>query len=121
MGGEVGQAAGPLNVTVAWSEGPRALCQHALQLPPGSTLAAALAALAAAGLNPPAANGPEWQTGIWGRRVTQEQPLQDGDRVELYRALRVDPKHARRERFGQQGARAAGLFAQRRPGSKPGY
>jgi len=39
----------------------------------------------------------------------------------LWRPLRVDPKLARRERFGQQGARAAGLFARRRPGAKPGY
>ena len=50
-------------------------------------------------------------------------PLQvrDGDRVEIYRDLKVDPKVARRERFRKQGARATGLFAQRRPGAKPGY
>jgi len=41
--------------------------------------------------------------------------------VEIWRPLRVDPKLARRERFGRQGARSAGLFAKRRPGSKPGY
>nr|MCU0926665.1 RnfH family protein [Hydrogenophaga sp.] len=47
--------------------------------------------------------------------------LREGDRVEVYRLLRVDPKVARRERFVGQGARRAGLFAQRRPGSKAGY
>jgi putative ubiquitin-RnfH superfamily antitoxin RatB of RatAB toxin-antitoxin module len=47
--------------------------------------------------------------------------LQDGDRLEVYRPLRVDPKVARRERFKGQGARTAGLFAKRRPGAKPGY
>jgi hypothetical protein len=41
--------------------------------------------------------------------------------VELYRPLLVDPKVARRERFRRQGARNTGLFAQRRPGAKPGY
>jgi hypothetical protein len=41
--------------------------------------------------------------------------------VELVRPLLVDPKVARRERFRRQGSRAAGLFAGRRPGSKPGY
>jgi putative ubiquitin-RnfH superfamily antitoxin RatB of RatAB toxin-antitoxin module len=41
--------------------------------------------------------------------------------VEIYRGLLVDPKVARRERFRKQGARAAGLFAKRRPGAKPGY
>ncbi|EXU78428.1 hypothetical protein AX13_16930, partial [Comamonas aquatica DA1877] len=40
---------------------------------------------------------------------------------ELYQPLKVDPKVARRERFAQQGARGAGLFASRRPNSKSGY
>ncbi|MCB2018938.1 MAG: RnfH family protein, partial [Hydrogenophaga sp.] len=47
--------------------------------------------------------------------------LRDGDRLELYRPLRVDPKVARRERFVGQGAKAAGLFSRRRPHSKSGY
>jgi len=59
--------------------------------------------------------------GIWGRKVTAAHALRDQDRVELYRPLRVDPKVARRERFVQQGARTAGLFAKRRAGAKPGY
>jgi len=61
------------------------------------------------------------EAGIWGRRCTLEQPVREGDRVEIYRPLVVDPKVARRERFRKQGARAAGLFAQRRPGGKQGY
>lgn len=59
--------------------------------------------------------------GIWGRVCAANTFLQDGDRVELYRPLTVDPKVARRERFIQQGARGAGLFAARRPHSKAGY
>jgi uncharacterized protein len=47
--------------------------------------------------------------------------LGDRDRVEIYRPLQVDPKMARRERFRRQGARAAGLFARKREGGKPGY
>lgn len=58
---------------------------------------------------------------VWGRKVNAEAALREGDRLELCRALRVDPKVARRERFVGQGARGAGLFAQRRPGSKAGY
>ncbi|MEX1167273.1 MAG: RnfH family protein, partial [Hydrogenophaga sp.] len=50
-----------------------------------------------------------------------EKALREGDRLEICRELRVDPKVARRERFAGQGARGAGLFAQRRPGSKAGY
>jgi putative ubiquitin-RnfH superfamily antitoxin RatB of RatAB toxin-antitoxin module len=37
------------------------------------------------------------------------------------RTLKVDPKVARRERFVKQGAKAAGLFSQRRAGGKAGY
>jgi hypothetical protein len=37
------------------------------------------------------------------------------------RPLKVDPKEARRQRFVKQGTRGAGLFANRRPGAKPGY
>ena len=47
--------------------------------------------------------------------------LNDHDRIEIYRALRVDPKVARRERFNSQGAKRAGLFAKTRPGAKAGY
>lgn len=36
--------------------------------------------------------------GIWGRIVELAQPLRDGDRVELYRELKIDPKEARRLR-----------------------
>jgi hypothetical protein len=39
----------------------------------------------------------------------------------VYRALKVDPKVARRERFARQGARTTGLFARQRPGGKSGY
>lgn len=59
--------------------------------------------------------------GIWGRACALDTVLTSGDRVELYRALTVDPKVARRERFAQQGARGAGLFSARRPHSKAGY
>ena len=37
-------------------------------------------------------------TGIWGRVVPRNRQLRDGDRVELYRPLRLDPRDARRER-----------------------
>jgi NADH dehydrogenase len=59
--------------------------------------------------------------GVWGRKTRMGHILRDGDRVEIYRPLRVDPKVARRERFNQQGARSAGLFARRRAGAKAGY
>ena len=38
------------------------------------------------------------RVGIWGRSVPGQHPLCDGDRVEIYRPLLVDPKEARRLR-----------------------
>ncbi len=37
------------------------------------------------------------QAGVWGRPVERSRVLIDGDRVELYRPLRRDPRDARRE------------------------
>jgi uncharacterized protein len=36
--------------------------------------------------------------GVWGNRVERDLVLRDGDRVELYRALKADPKDQRRRR-----------------------
>jgi putative ubiquitin-RnfH superfamily antitoxin RatB of RatAB toxin-antitoxin module len=35
--------------------------------------------------------------GIYGRRIEGTQQLRDGDRVEIYRPLRFDPRAARRK------------------------
>jgi hypothetical protein len=45
------------------------------------------------------------RVGIWGRVQPPETPLRARDRIEIYRALRVDPKEARRLRY--RGQRAA--------------
>jgi hypothetical protein len=44
---------------------------------------------------------PEWDlsecaVGIWGQLVDRGQRLQQGDRVEIYRPLAIDPREARR-------------------------
>ena len=36
--------------------------------------------------------------GIFGRQVSAETQLSDGDRVEIYRPLAIDPKERRRQR-----------------------
>lgn len=36
------------------------------------------------------------QAGIWGKLVSRDHPLEDGDRLELYRPLLMDPRDARR-------------------------
>lgn len=37
------------------------------------------------------------QAGVWGHTVSREHVLVDGDRVEIYRPLELDPKEARRQ------------------------
>ena len=60
-----------------------------VQLPQGATVREALQA---AGMKEGAA------LGIFGRQVAADTRLADGDRVEIYRALVLDPKERRRER-----------------------
>ena len=38
------------------------------------------------------------KVGIFGRRTALEAPLQDGDRVEIYRPLVAEPRERRRQR-----------------------
>jgi putative ubiquitin-RnfH superfamily antitoxin RatB of RatAB toxin-antitoxin module len=59
-----------------------------IRLPDGATVRDALAASGVLGN----------QVGIFGKRVTMDTRLADGDRVEVYRPLLVDPKEARRRR-----------------------
>jgi putative ubiquitin-RnfH superfamily antitoxin RatB of RatAB toxin-antitoxin module len=58
---------------------------------------------------------------VWAKPARMDQLLREGDRLEVVRPIKVDPKVARRERFKKQGAKAAGLFAKKRPGAKAGY
>jgi len=59
----------------------------------------------------PEYRGIDWEraaVGIFGARVDRHRRLQNGDRIEIYRALALDPKAARRARAGRaRSARAA--------------
>lgn len=77
----------------------------ALELAAGSTVADSLEA---SGIlrQYPGIDVAKTGVGIWGRRVGLDQPLDDGDRVEIYRGLIADPKLARRQRAARlKGAR----------------
>jgi len=39
----------------------------------------------------------ELEVGIWGKLVGRDHIVGDGDRIEIYRALRIDPREARRQ------------------------
>jgi len=76
-----------IEVVYALPQGARGV---SLDLPAGATLRDALEA-----------SGFEFEkhpVGIFGRRAALDHPLAEGDRVEIYRPLAVDPKEARRRR-----------------------
>lgn len=107
-------------VTVVLAAGPRQVQIRHLQVQPGCTAASAVQQSGLL-LPLPESDIAHLALGVWGRKASGQQLLRPDDRVELYRALQVDPKVARRERFAKQGAKSAGLFAKRRAGAKAGY
>jgi hypothetical protein len=74
-----------------------------VQLPLGSTLEDALAASGLAGEFGSFGSG---RVGIYGKVVPAKTVLQDGDRLEIYRPLRADPKDLRRVRAARKRAKA---------------
>ena len=77
-----------------------------VRLPSGSTLRDAVLA---SGLHAaePALDPDRLDLGVYGKARAADAPLQDGDRVEIYRQLTVDPKEARRIRAKVRRRRAA--------------
>jgi putative ubiquitin-RnfH superfamily antitoxin RatB of RatAB toxin-antitoxin module len=117
-----------IEVMLCWSLGPRHVQEQSLQVPEGSTVQAVLDQGLALWLQSQGAvadvalSSLKFQKpGIWGRKVPWTHGVQAGDRIELYRALKVDPKVARRQRFKRQGKGRTGLFANRKSGSAAGY
>lgn len=85
-----------LTVEIVYAEPQRAILKT-LQLPAGARVADALRAAALE----PDFTGVDLDNsalGIFGRLARQDEPLRDGDRIEIYRPLAADPKEARRAR-----------------------
>ena len=83
-----------IRVEVAYADPQRQLLRS-VEVAAGSTVADAIAASGILAQLPgfvPAG------VGIFGHAATPNTRLREGDRVELYRPLRVDPKQARRNR-----------------------
>lgn len=82
-----------VQVVIAW---PHRFEQRELQLEPPATVADAVRA---------AALGHDHEVAgyaVFGMVAQPDTRLRDGDRVELLRALQMDPKEARRRRAGAQ-------------------
>ncbi|HEX7111969.1 MAG TPA: RnfH family protein [Mizugakiibacter sp.] len=88
-------------VEVVYAEAGQ-LFRRRLTLAAGAT---AMQAIEASGLRaalPALAIDPD-RIGVFARHVAPDTPLRDGDRVEVYRPLRVDPKEARRRHVSRPG------------------
>lgn len=85
-----------VNIEVAYAK-PEAQLIVALALPEGTTLEAAVKASGMLEQFPEIVLS-ELNVGVFGVVCKPDQPIKDGDRIELYRPLRHDPKEARRQR-----------------------
>jgi uncharacterized protein len=103
-----------LRVVVMFSPEPDKMDVSRLELPEGSTIAQAVAASGVAVRYPQVDGLP---VGIWGKKQSADTVLRDGDRVEIYRPLRCDPKEARRQRYRQRAHSAASANQQTKPGA----
>jgi len=82
-------------VEVAYAEPGRQFLRR-VELDAPATVGAAIAASGLAG--EAAIDVDALDAGVWSKPVPRDAPLGDGDRVELYRPLKADPKEARRRR-----------------------
>jgi putative ubiquitin-RnfH superfamily antitoxin RatB of RatAB toxin-antitoxin module len=85
-----------ITVEVVYAE-PAKRWLYELTLPAGSTVAEAIEA---SGIKQQVSGlviDPA-RLGVFSRKVTLDHVLSDGDRVEIYRPLTLDPKEARRRR-----------------------
>lgn len=85
-----------MKVSVVYAQSERQIVRE-VELPAGATVAVALRK---SGLLEefPAIDPVATLVGIYGRVVAGDEMLQPGDRVEIYRPLRAEPKMARRLR-----------------------
>lgn len=92
-------------VELVYCPAPGQVDHSRLQLAPGATVMQALQAsgvLQRQGLQPEGL-----RLGVWGRACEPGAVLREGDRVEIYRGLLVDPKEARRLRYQKHRAQKA--------------
>ncbi len=76
---------------------PRCAHRFRIRVPQGTTVEAAIRASGLLSVVPELAGQP-LDVGIFGRCCAISDAVSDGDRIEIYRPLRLDPKEARRLR-----------------------
>jgi uncharacterized protein len=95
--------AGLLAIEVVYAR-PERQTLIALTLPIGATAADAIVASGLRDRHPELAEQ-EHAIGVFGRVVSPDRKLENGDRVEVYRPLVADPKAGRNERVARQRAK----------------
>jgi putative ubiquitin-RnfH superfamily antitoxin RatB of RatAB toxin-antitoxin module len=95
---EADAAQARITVVVAYSPAPQRVDQLSLSLPAGATVHDALRASGLLERHPDIDLASQ-KVGVWGKVRALDSPLREGDRVEVYRGLKVDPKEARRQRY----------------------
>ena len=84
-----------IHVEVAYAE-PQRQFLRGVSLSPGATVADAIRAC---GIEHEwGIDAGRYDVGVWSKPVTRDTTVREGDRIELYRALKADPKEARRRR-----------------------
>lgn len=97
--GSVPAAPETLRIEVVYARPDRAI-RVRLQLPAGSTAREAFEASGLPG-RVPELRDTEPDLGVFAHPVQPGHRLRDGDRLEVYRPLQIDPKDARRQRAAQ--------------------
>ena len=93
-----------ITVEVAYAEPARQFLRR-LQLPADATVADAIAA--SGFTHEFLIDSATLVAGVWSKTVARDARLRDGDRVELYRPLKADPKDARRRRADRASGKRA--------------
>ena len=89
-----------LMVEVVYADAAQAV-RRRLEMAPGSTVMQAIETSGIIAWLPQAALD-STRLGIFAQHVSAGQLLQDGDRIEIYRPLQLDPMDARRRRAAQR-------------------
>jgi putative ubiquitin-RnfH superfamily antitoxin RatB of RatAB toxin-antitoxin module len=90
-----------MHVEVAYAASADEQCVRTLELPAGATVREAIDA---SGLlrRYPEIDLMRNAVGVFGERVALTRVLEDGERVEIYRALTADPKETRRRKAARK-------------------
>lgn len=102
MGHAEDSGAALLRVELAYSPAPDSVDRQTLHVASGATVADALHASGLLQRHPELALA-TLSVGVWCKARPLDHALRDGDRIEVYRPLKVDPKEARRQRYKRDG------------------